>query len=192
MGRQKIFVLDTNVILHDHKAIRHFQDNNLVIPVTVAEELDKFKKGNDTLAYNARAFMRDIDRITEGRSFGRDGLPIGPGLGRIKVEPNHPFSGEYADMFRDDIPDHRILSTAMWVRDHNPGTFVALVTKDLNLRLKAKAVGMEVQDYLTDKMDDAKIENSQKEVQQYPLPSDKMQAAPREGHVRAMMPTRTR
>ena len=176
MGRQKIFVLDTNVILHDHKAIRHFQDNNLVIPVAVAEELDKFKKGNDTLAYNARAFMRDIDRITEGRSFGRDGLPIGPGLGRIKVEPNHPFSGEYADMFRDDIPDHRILSTAMWVRDHNPGTFVALVTKDLNLRLKAKAVGMEVQDYLTDKMDDAKIENSQKEVQQYPLPSDRMQA----------------
>ena len=142
----------------------------------MAEELDKFKKGNDTLAYNARAFMRDIDRITEGRSFGRDGLPIGPGLGRIKVEPNHPFSGEYADMFRDDIPDHRILSTAMWVRDHNPDTFVALVTKDLNLRLKAKAVGMEVQDYLTDKMDDAKIENSQKEVQQYPLPSDKMQA----------------
>lgn len=176
MGRQKIFVLDTNVILHDHKAIRHFQDNNLVIPVAVAEELDKFKKGNDTLAYNARAFMRDIDRITEGRSFGRDGLPIGPGLGRIKVEPNHPFSGEYADMFRDDIPDHRILSTAMWVRDHNPGTFVALVTKDLNLKLKAKAVGMEVQDYLTDKMDDAKIENSQKEVQQYPLPSDRMQA----------------
>ena len=176
MGRQKIFVLDTNVILHDHKAIRHFQDNNLVIPDAVAEERDKFRKGNDTLAYNARAFMRDIDRITEGRSFGRDGLPIGSGLGRIKVEPNHPFSGEYADMFRDDIPDHRILSTAMWVRDHNPGTFVALVTKDLNLRLKAKAVGMEVQDYLTDKMDDAKIENSQKEVQQYPLPSDRMQA----------------
>ncbi len=176
MGKQKIFVLDTNVILHDHKAIRHFQDNNLVIPIAVAEELDKFKKGNDALSYNARAFMRDIDRITEGKSFGRDGLPIGPGLGRIKVEPNHPFTGEYADMFRDDIPDHRILSTAMWVRDNNPGTFVALVTKDLNLRLKAKAAGMQVQDYLTDKIDEAKIENSQKEVQTYTLPSDKMQA----------------
>ena len=59
-------MLDTNVILHDHKAIRKFQDNNLVIPIAVVEELDKFKKGNDALAYNARGFMRDIDRITEG------------------------------------------------------------------------------------------------------------------------------
>ena len=99
MGKAKIFVLDTNVILHDHKAIRKFQDNNLVIPIAVVEELDKFKKGNDALAYNARGFMRDIDRITEGKDFGRDGLPIAQGLGRIKVEPNHPFSEEYAAMF---------------------------------------------------------------------------------------------
>ena len=91
MGQPKIFVLDTNVILHDHKAIRHFQDNNLVIPIAVVEELDKFKKGNDSLAFNARGFMRDIDSITEGKSFGKEGLPIGPKLGRIKVEPNHPF-----------------------------------------------------------------------------------------------------
>lgn len=176
MGRPKIFVLDTNVILHDHKAIRKFQDNNLVIPVAVIEELDKFKKGNDALAFNARGFMRDIDRITEGRSFGRDGLSIGKGLGNIKVEPNRPFTGEYVDMFKDDIQDHRILSTAMWVRDHNPGTMVALVTKDVNLRLKAKAAGMAVQDYLTDKVEEAKIENSQREVQVYTLPSEKMQA----------------
>ena len=175
MGKAKIFVLDTNVILHDHKAIRKFQDNNLVIPIAVVEELDKFKKGNDALAYNARGFMRDIDRITEGKDFGRDGLPIAPGLGRIKVEPNHPFSEEYAAMFKDDIQDHRILSTAMWVRDHNPGTFVALVTKDVNLRLKAKAAGMAVQDYLTDKVEEAKIENAQREVQILTLDSEKMQ-----------------
>ena len=175
MGKAKIFVLDTNVILHDHKAIRKFQDNDLVIPVAVIEELDKFKKGNDALAYNARGFMRDIDRITEGKVFGRDGLSIAPGLGRIKVEPNHPFSEEYAAMFKDDIQDHRILSTAMWVRDHNPGTFVALVTKDVNLRLKAKAAGMAVQDYLTDKVEEAKIENAQREVQVLTLESEKMQ-----------------
>ena len=175
MGKAKIFVLDTNVILHDHKAIRKFQDNNLVIPIAVVEELDKFKKGNDALAYNARGFMRDIDRITEGKDFGRDGLPIAQGLGRIKVEPNHPFSEEYAAMFKDDIQDHRILSTAMWVRDYNPGTFVALVTKDVNLRLKAKAAGMAVQDYLTDKVEEAKIENAQREVQILTLDSEKMQ-----------------
>ncbi len=69
MAKTKIFVLDTNIILHDHKAIRRFQDNDLVIPVAVVEELDKFKKGNDALAYHARAFMRELDRITDGKSF---------------------------------------------------------------------------------------------------------------------------
>lgn len=175
MGKPKIFVLDTNVILHDHNAIRKFRDNNLVIPVTVVEELDKFKKGTDTLAYNARGFMRDLDRITDGRDFGSGGLPLGKGLGWIKVEPGHPFSGEAADYFTDDIPDHRILATAMWTRDHNPGTFVALVTKDINLRMKAKAVGMAVQDYLTDKIQDDHIEEIHKEVQLMTASSDVLQ-----------------
>ena len=175
MGKPKIFVLDTNVILHDYRALRRFQDNNIVIPIAVVEELDKFKKGNDALAFNARGFMREIDRITEGRSFGRNGLPVGKGLGLVKVEPNHPFSAEYAQMFVDDIPDHRILATAMWVRDNNPGVFVALVTKDVNLRLKAKAAGMEVQDYLTDKVEESRIENSLKEVQSRSLPQELMQ-----------------
>lgn len=175
MGKTKIFVLDTNIILHDHKAIRRFQDNDLVIPVAVVEELDKFKKGNDTLAYHARAFMREIDRITDGKTFGERGLPIGKNLGNIKIEPNHPFNDEYSEMFRDDIQDHRILSTAMWVRDNNPGTFVALVTKDFNLRIKAKAAGMAVQDYLTDKVEEQSIENSQKEVQTVTLPGQVMQ-----------------
>lgn len=164
MSKPKIFVLDTNIILHDYKAIRKFQDNNIVIPIAVIEELDKFKKGNDALAFNARGFVREIDRLTEGRMFGKQGVPIGKNLGYIKIEPNHPFAPEYQDFFRDDIQDHRILATAMWVRDNNPGTFVALVTKDINLRMKAKAAGMEVQDYLTDKVEEAKIEGAQKEV----------------------------
>ena len=165
MHKSKIFVLDTNVILHDYRAIRKFRDNNLVIPVTVIEEIDKFKKGTDALSYNARGFMRELDKITYGKDFGAGGLPIGKDLGWIKVEPNHPFSGEFADFFKDDIPDHRILSTAMWVRDQNPGSFVALVTKDINLRMKAKAVGMAVQDYLTDKVQDDHVEEAQRELQ---------------------------
>jgi len=175
MGKPKIFVLDTNVILHDHKAIRQFRDNDLVIPAAVIEEADKFKKGNDTLSYHARGFMRDLDKISDGRSFGKDGIPIGKGLGRIKVEPNHPFAPEYADLFKDDTQDHRILATAMWVRDNHPGTFVALVTKDVNLRLKAKAAGMAVQDYLTDKVENEHIEISQREVLTLELPSGIMQ-----------------
>ncbi len=176
MGKPKIYVLDTNVILHDHKAIRQFRDNDLVIPAAVIEEADKFKKGNDTLSYHARGFMRDLDRISNGKSFGKDGIPIAKGLGRIKVEPNHPFTPEFAELFKDDIQDHRILATAMWVRDNNPGRFVALVTKDVNLRLKAKAAGMAVQDYLTDKVDESKLEEKQREVLRKTLPSDVMQA----------------
>ncbi|MBR1926975.1 MAG: PhoH family protein [Bacteroidales bacterium] len=160
----KIFVLDTNVILHDYKAIRKFKDNDIVIPVAVIEELDKFKKGTDQLAYNARGFMRDLDRITDGRLFGKDGITIAKGLGKIKIEPNHPFPEGMRDLFKDDIQDHRILSTAIWIRDNNPGRFVALVTKDINLRMKSKAAGMEVQDYMTDRLEDEKVENSVKEV----------------------------
>ncbi|MCR4571435.1 MAG: PhoH family protein [Bacteroidales bacterium] len=175
MGKPKIFVLDTNVPLHDHKAIRRFRDNNLVIPIAVVEELDKFKKGNDTLSYNARHFLRDLDKISEGKSFGQEGLPIGKDLGLIKVEPNHPFPDNLKGLFIDDIQDHRILATAIWVRDNHPGTFVALVTKDVNLRMKAKAAGMEVQDYLTDRVDEARIENANSEVQYYSVDPTLMQ-----------------
>lgn len=163
--RPKIFVLDTNIVLHDYKAIRKFQDNDIVIPIAVLEELDKFKKGTDALSFNARGFMRDIDRLTEGKMFGKSGVPLGKGLGNIKIEPNHPFPDSMKDLFHDDIQDHRILATAIWVRDSNPDRFVALVTKDINLRMKAKAAGMVAQDYLTDRVEENKVEFSQKEVQ---------------------------
>lgn len=174
--RPKIFVLDTNIVLHDYKAIRKFQDNDIVIPIAVLEELDKFKKGTDALSFNARGFMRDIDRLTEGKMFGKSGVPIGKGLGNIKIEPNHPFPDSMKDLFHDDIQDHRILATSIWVRDNNPDRFVALVTKDINLRMKAKAAGMVAQDYLTDRVEENKVEFSQKEVQFVDsLPDDVMQ-----------------
>lgn len=160
MKQPKIFVLDTNIILHDYRCIHRFQDNDLVIPMAVLEELDKFKKGNDALSYNARGFMREIDRLTTGRNFGREGVSLGKNQGDIKVEINHPFPPELEKCFVDDTQDHRILSTAMWVRDNNPGRFTALVTKDVNLRMKAKAVGMTAQDYLTDKLDENKVDDT--------------------------------
>lgn len=174
--RPKIFVLDTNIVLHDYKAIRKFQDNDIVIPIAVLEELDKFKKGTDALSFNARGFMRDIDRLTEGKMFGKSGVPLGKGLGNIKIEPNHPFPDSMKDLFHDDIQDHRILATAIWVRGNNPDRFVALVTKDINLRMKAKAAGMVAQDYLTDRVEENKVEFSQKEVQFFDsLPDEVMQ-----------------
>ena len=160
----KIFVLDTNIPLHDFNAIRQFADNDIVIPVAVLEELDKFKKGNDNLAFNARAFMREVNLLTDGKTFGPRGVPIGKRYGYLKIEPNHPFPGGLHQLFLDDTQDHRILTTAIWMRNNYPEHFVALVTKDINLRLKAKAAGMEAQDYLTDKVEDEKIERREKEV----------------------------
>ena len=160
----KIFVLDTNIILHDYKAIRHFQENDIVIPVAVLEELDKFKKGSDALSFNARGFMREIDKLSDRRMFGREGIPIGKHLGNLKVELYHPFPEDLRNCFQDDTQDHRILATAMWVKASNPGRFVALVTKDINLRMKAKAVGMEAQDYLTDRIEESRVEYTQNEV----------------------------
>ena len=172
----KIFVLDTNIVLHDHNAVKQFQDNDIVIPIAVIEELDKFKKGDDALSFNARAFMREINRLTEKKKFGPRGVPLGKKLGYIKIEPNHPFAPQFQDMFRDDIQDHRILATAMWVRDNNPGRFVALVTKDINLRLKAKAAGMEAQDYLRDRVDDEVMDSLEREVVQSDLPPEVVQS----------------
>ena len=108
--------------------------------------------------------MRDINKLTDKKEFGPQGISLGKRLGNIKIEPNHPFTPEFADLFKDDTQDHRILSTALWVREQNPGRFVALVTKDINLRLKAKAVGMPAQDYQAGRVDDEHLYDLEREV----------------------------
>ena len=161
--KTKIFVLDTNIILHDDKAIYNFQDNDIVIPITVVEELDKFKRGNDTLSYNAREFVREMDRISDNSLFAK-GIPLGKGKGTVKIEIGHPFSSEISASLFDDTPDHRILATTQWLSENNKDRKVILVTKDVNLRIKAKALGIMAQDYLTDKVDDSRIETVHNEV----------------------------
>lgn len=162
----KIFVLDTNIILHDSRSIYNFQENDLVIPIAVIEELDKFKKSTDVLGYNAREFMRKIDILSADKNFFKgEGFSLGKGLGTLRVEINHPFPVELQGSFKDDIQDHRILAVAIWVKNQNPQRFVALVTKDVNLRMKARALGMVAQDYLTDRIEEKHIEKNEKRVQ---------------------------
>ena len=162
----KIFVLDTNIILHDSRSIYNFQENDLVIPIAVIEELDKFKKSTDVLGYNAREFMRKIDILSADKNFFKgEGFSLGKGLGTLRVEINHPFPLELQGSFKDDIQDHRILAVAIWVKNQNPQRFVALVTKDVNLRMKARALGMIAQDYLTDRIEEKHIEKNEKRVQ---------------------------
>lgn len=161
--KPKIFVLDTNIILHDSRAIYHFQDNDLVIPIAVIEELDKFKKGNEEINFHARQFVRLLDRLADKKLF-LSPIPLGKGLGNIKVEINHPFPEEMAGCFMDDIQDHRIISTALWVARQNPDRYVALVTKDLNMRMKAKAIGINAEDYLTDRITEERMQSVEKNI----------------------------
>ena len=148
---KKIFVLDTNVILHDSSCIYHFNSNDVVIPITVIEELDRFKKGNDSLNYHARAFLRSLDSLSGDKLF-ENGVRVGPKKGRILVKLDSPLAKELETNFRVDMADHHILNTAFTVAQEATGQQVILVSKDVNLRLKAKALGLTSQDYTTDKV----------------------------------------
>lgn len=160
----KIFILDTNVILHDHRAIYNFQENDLVIPLAVLEEVDKFKYGNDIINYNAREFVRTIDEISDNRLFNGHGYPLGKGRGTLTITVNRDFPKDLQSIFKDDTQDHRILATAIWYKHNYGDRVVALVTKDANLRMKAKAIGMFVQDYLTDHLKADSFSNEERRV----------------------------
>lgn len=154
----KIFVLDTNVILHDHTCIYQFQDNDIVIPITVLEELDKFKRGNDPINFQAREFVRELDEIIGDHLFN-GGIKLGPDKGKLIVETGKPFTEELKQSFREDIPDHRILAITMYVAQKFPTRPCILVTKDINLRMKAKSLKIQAEDYYNDKVKDIQIFN---------------------------------
>jgi PhoH-like ATPase len=149
----KTFVLDTNVILHDYRCIYNFQENNLVIPIVALEELDKFKKGSEQINYNAREFVRILDSIAGDRVFG-DGVALGKNLGKLRVATGKPFTQEMTDSFAEVTPDHRILAVAYDEKRRNPQKITALVSKDINLRMKAKSLGIDAQDYLSGQVKD--------------------------------------
>ena len=151
MGVKKNFVLDTNVILHDYKCIENFQENDIYLPIVVLEELDKFKRGSDQINYNAREFVRELDLLTSNDLFLK-GASLGPGKGTLYVVTGEKNSESVYSSFPEKSPDNRILSCAMWVAEKNTKRKTTLVTKDINLRMKARALGITVEDYITDKV----------------------------------------
>jgi PhoH-like ATPase len=130
-----------------------FDEHDVVIPITVIEELDKFKKGKDTLNYNAREFLRSLDTLT-GDSLFNGGIPIDRDKGKISICLSKPFHPQLQANFSGDKPDHQILNTVLHVAAEKSPQRVVLVTKDVNLRMKAKAVGLLAQDYTTDRVKD--------------------------------------
>lgn len=148
--KPKIFVLDTNVLLHDYKALYKFQENDIVIPLVDLEEIDHFKKGQEQINFNAREIMRSLDRLSEHGLFSK-GISLGKDLGTLRVEMGKGLTAEMKAASMDDIPDHRILAVALDMKAENPDRQVVLVTKDINLRMKAKVFGLQADDYLNDK-----------------------------------------
>jgi PhoH-like ATPase len=148
----KTFILDTNVILHDPNSIHQFEENDIVIPLTVIEEIDHFKRGSQVININARQFARTLDSLT-GKALFNGGISLGKGKGKVRVVITNGLCDEIKKAFREDTPDHRILSCAYELeksskikRKH------ILVTKDVNLRMKAKALGILAEDYTTDRI----------------------------------------
>lgn len=151
--RKKIYVLDTNVILHDYKSIFSFEENDIVLPITVLEELDKFKKGSDLINFHAREFMRELDNLA-GDTLPKDGIELGKDLGKLYIETGKEFSDEMRASFQENTPDHRILAVADYVSRTHPKVRTVLVTQDINLRVKAKSLGIPAQDYQAGKITD--------------------------------------
>jgi hypothetical protein len=147
----KLFVLDTNVILHDSGCIQKFEENDVAIPITVLEELDQFKRGNEDIHFQAREFLRRLDALT-GDLLSLDGSPLGDGLGSIRVVIGGGAEDRLRDAFLQDSPDHRILGTTLLLQRQVAPRQVVLVSKDTNLRMKAKSLGIRAQDYTSDKV----------------------------------------
>lgn len=150
LKQAKTFVLDTNVILHDATCIFQFQENDIIIPLAVIEEIDHFKRGSQMINLNAREFARTLDELT-GDTLFNGGISLGKGKGKISIMVTGSLSQEIRDFFKEDTTDHRILSLAYDLHKKLKSK-VILVSKDVNLRMKAKALSILAEDYTTDKV----------------------------------------
>lgn len=161
---KKIFVLDTSVILYNHDAIRSFEEHDVVIPITVLEELDQFKKGNDIINYEAREFIRILDKLS-GDHLLSEWIDINgedKGMFKVMMTTNSKIDAE--EIFGERKADHRILNAALNLSEEFPKRKVILVTKDINLRLKAKSLNIRSEDFETGKVKNLESLNPGMEV----------------------------
>lgn len=150
-SQRKMFVLDTNVILHDARCLHAFQEHDIILPITVLEELDRFKKGTGDLNFQAREFLRNLDELT-GDLISEEGAQLGPELGRIRVVLPRQIDARIKEVFLRDEPDNRIVNAALMLTEQHRDVQVVLVSKDTNIRMKAKALGIIARDYIRDSL----------------------------------------
>jgi PhoH-like ATPase len=145
----KNYILDTNVLLHDPNSLFNFQDNMVLLPIEVIEEIDRFKRESTDLGQNARAVSRMLDSFRENGRLS-EGVPLKNG-GRLRIafQKKNRKTGT-ATLFGDNTVDNRILALAASIQKESPDQKTVLVTKDINLRIKADAMGIAAEDYETD------------------------------------------
>jgi PhoH-like ATPase len=152
--RTKIFVLDTSVILYDFDAIYNFQEHDVAIPVTVLEEVDQFKKGSTVNNFHAREFIRNLDKLSD-KDLMQNWISLnGTSHGKIKVLVDEESEPDASKLFGSQKNDHRILNATMKLSQLEPNRQVVLITKDINLRLKARVMNLLSEDYETGKIKD--------------------------------------
>ncbi|MDP2506610.1 MULTISPECIES: PhoH family protein [unclassified Oceanobacter] len=152
----KLYVLDTNVLIHDPSAIHQFEEHQVVIPMTVLEELDKLKMGKAAIATDCREAIRQIDRII-GKASPTEiakGVPIkradGKSLGSFSILLD-TFDSRHAPLSRE-MNDNKIINGLIALQEKSPHRDIILITKDINMRLKARGCGIGAQDYQNDQM----------------------------------------
>ncbi|WP_439488632.1 PhoH family protein [Algoriphagus sp.] len=162
---RKIFVLDTSVILYAHNSIMNFAEHDVVIPITVLEELDQFKKGNDTKNFEAREFIRLLDKLSQDHMI-HEWTPLnGKTKGNFRILMNPENQVNANEIFGEEKNDHKILNCALYLKQHEKGRKVILVSKDINLRLKAKSIDLLAEDYETGKIKNiVELENTGKYI----------------------------
>jgi len=151
--KRKLFVIDTNVVLHDSTCIHQFENNDIVVPISVLEELDHFKRGNEQLHFNAREFLRQLDELSNQKSTDDSDLQDQK-QGKVRVVVNHNWHPDVEAAFQEDCPDHRILNCAYKLSNNSSERETILISKDTNMRLKARSLGITAEDYTTDKIMD--------------------------------------
>ena len=150
----KLFVLDTSVILYDANAILSFKEHDVAVPITVLEELDHFKKGDTVVNLQAREFIRQLDKLSS-RDLLQEWIPLdGAELGRLRVVADESSTVDTRKVFGTDKNDHRILNAALALTEAEPRRDVILVSKDINLRVKARALNLRAEDYQTVRVKD--------------------------------------
>src|SRR5580658_8552470 len=148
MHHVKNYILDTNVLLHDPNSLLNFADNNVHIPIEVIEEIDRFKRESTELGRNARTVSRKLDGFRGDGSLS-EGVKL-PNGGKLKIGFHKQHSGDISA--NANSVDNRILSYAAGIQKSQPKNEAIMVSKDINLRIKADALGLQAEDYETDRV----------------------------------------